>query len=51
MKLSFKEWLKEEMTSASAVGGCTSTADIAKFARPLFSEPIRRIHKKKNKKD
>lgn len=38
--MSFKEWLeKMEMTSMSSVGGggtgMTSTADVARFARPL----------------
>jgi hypothetical protein len=43
LKLDFAEWLKQEMTSASSVGGgSTSTADIARFSRPLLTEPVRR---------
>jgi len=36
-KLDFAEWLKQEMTSTTSIGSSTSTADIANFARPLFS--------------
>lgn len=52
MNFNFAEWLKKEMTSAASVGGGgTSTADIAGFARKIFSEPIRRNPDDKKKKD
>jgi len=42
MKFEFADWLKQEMTTSASVSGATSTGDIARFARPLFSSPFKR---------
>jgi|694.fasta_scaffold00059_157 hypothetical protein len=64
MKLNFKNWFQNEVATAAAPaggsGGMTSTADVAKFARPLGMGMVTRtpptlltvddLEKKKNKK-
>jgi hypothetical protein len=60
-KFDFINWLKEEMTSSTSVGGGGSFTDsIARFSRPLFSKPVKRgswddnedeKHRKKKKKN
>ena len=43
IKFKFAEWLKQEMTSSSSVGGGGSFTDsIARFSLPLFTSPVKR---------
>jgi hypothetical protein len=54
--ITFKEWMGKkttsEMTSAAgASGGATSTADIAGYARPLFSKFLIRRGNRAKKED